>query len=62
MRKKITSLKGKTVEGVFSTASYIIIRLSRGLELQVPADSVFDKNGDFYEDDAPGLPVKRRAG
>ena len=52
---KITTLKGKTVEAVYSTGSYIIIRLSRGMEIQI--DTGFDKHGERYENDAPPLPT-----
>lgn len=52
-RKKISSLKGRTVETVISSGSYVIIKFDRGLELQVAADYAFDKHGDRYEDDAP---------
>src|SRR5690606_21683176 len=54
-----TSLKGKTVEGVYASRGgvpYIIIRFGRGLEIQIAEDRVFDGAGALFENNAPDLP------
>ncbi len=58
-RKKIPSLKGKTVAAVHSSGSYVIIVFEDAAQLQVAADHVFDKHGDRYENDAPLLSPPR---
>lgn len=58
-RKKITSLKGRKITDVKSSGMYFILKLDRGGEMQVHVDSLFDKDGTLFEDNAPTLTTKR---